>query len=141
MVRKAEDEYITDRYNTSVEAYDLAWRPMAIFGQTNVNMPKKVKKIDNFKRKISAEVNDGRWVGRCTNEACGGAQIVSPNDPRFFCTYCHNVDGDGEWLEVHFPEDWKEKEKILDRRPVRNQHMKAWETVEDLRQENRVRGL
>lgn len=141
MVRKAQDEYRNDRYGVSVEKHDLAWRPMAIFGQKDIEMPKKIKDGDKFDRAILAEVNDGRWVARCTNEACGGAQIVSPDDKRYFCTYCNNTEADGDWLTVHFPEDWEEREKVLDRRPVHNQHMKPWETIEELIKENDVRGL
>lgn len=141
MVRKAEDEYITDRYNQPLDQYELAWRPVVIFGRKNINPPKKVNDVDKLKRAIHAEVNDGRWVGRCTKESCGGAQIVSPADQRYFCPYCLNEEANGNWLRVHFPEDWEEREKVLDRRPMRNQHMKSGETLKELQAENKLRGL
>jgi hypothetical protein len=58
---------------------------------------------------IVAYINHGRWVGECNlhwteiNEDCKNAQLVDPNDARFFCVNCHNEACAGRWRTVVFP--------------------------------------
>lgn len=48
-------------------------------------------------------VNGGRWVVRCPNERCNGAQLASPSWARFLCVDCANVAFGGQWLAVEWP--------------------------------------
>lgn len=82
---------------------------------------------------VLAEVNHGRWIGRCP--WCSAALPVSVDDPRFFDPMCHN-DGSSSWAPVVFPDDWEEIEAVLDRRRVQNRNWRHGETVADLEAEN-----
>ncbi len=91
---------------------------------------------------LAAEVNHSRWVVRCP--WCGSAQIVDPSDPRFWCPECDNRDVGGRWVRVRWPDEATrlEIEDELMRRPRDHQrNWQAYEVVEDLRQENRRRGV
>lgn len=83
--------------------------------------------------KLNAFVNDGRWVVVCR---CGGAQIVSPDDARFWCWECRP----DEWSPVIWPDEKTraDAEAVLVERPeARNRNWRPWEeTVKGLAAEN-----
>ena len=86
--------------------------------------------------KVNAFVNDGRWVVVC---ACGGAQIASVDDRRFWCWECRPAG----WATVIWPDDMTraEAEELLTTRPdIRTRNWRPWEeTVPDLAAENSAR--
>ncbi len=43
-----------------------------------------------------------RWVAMCE---CGGAEVVDPNEPVFFCCSCGNAKVGGLWRPVNFPQE------------------------------------
>lgn len=53
-----------------------------------------------------ARINHGRWVADCT---CGSAWVVTPTDPRMWCTEC----GTG-WWQLRFPDDVPAIEQSLE---------------------------
>ncbi len=89
-----------------------------------------------------AQVRQGRWVVECPNPQCPAAQLASRQDHRFFCVTCENFHVGNQWVPVLWPDDWREIEAVLGRRPVRS--TRNWlpgETVELLRDENREHGV
>lgn len=90
---------------------------------------------------LVAWVDHGRWVAACPS--CLNAQMVDPDDPRFFCYECGNADLGGVWARVHFPKPNTRKliEEILAERPEDNAHWMPHETVGDLADENEAHGL
>lgn len=62
-----------------------------------------------------AEVNHGRWVALCP--ACGGAEYVWWEDPRFFCVGCRNAAIGGRWRPLAVPDDRARIEAVLSVRP------------------------
>ncbi len=66
-------------------------------------------------KKAYAELNYGQWIARCE---CGGAEAVDPGEPIFFCHSCGNYANKGKLRPVVFPDDRKEIEKEVMRRPV-----------------------
>jgi len=64
---------------------------------------------------VIARVNLGRWIADC---ACGGAEIVDPDDRRFFCFSCGNIANDGKYLPVEFPANHQQIENELLNRAV-----------------------
>jgi hypothetical protein len=62
---------------------------------------------------IEATVNHGRWIVVCE---CGGAELVSPEDPIFFCFSCCNSSNDYHVRPVQFPKNVDGIEKALMKR-------------------------
>lgn len=90
------------------------------------------------KRKVYAYVNHSRWVADCP--LCNGAELVSPNDPRFFCGSCGN-DG-GTFFTVVFPKDKAAIEaELLKRSDLRSRNWNITESVKKLQAENKERGV
>lgn len=84
---------------------------------------------------IRAHVNYGRWIAECPN--CASAQVVSPEDPRFWCVECGNEYIGGAWAELSFPTDLDGIERLLMQRPfTRNRNWLPDESVDDLIAEN-----
>ena len=87
-----------------------------------------------------AYVNHGRWVADCPSPACTGAELVDPQDPRFYCLSCYNAAFGGKWLRVRFPPE-RERQAIeralLARARERNRNWYPGETVEQLEEEHR----
>lgn len=106
-----------------------------------------------------AFISFGIWIAQCE---CNGAEYVAPGEP-FYCQSCGNNATGGSPRPVQFPDDAKEIEVELLRRPVtagagrnefeRNQRQRAviqtesgwlsrtWllgETLNDLREQNKV---
>lgn len=79
---------------------------------------------------LPAKVNHGRWIVECP---CGGAQLASKTDRRFFCIDCGNVLFEGEWVHVDWPKNVEAIEQALSRRPfAANQNWEPGESLEDL---------
>jgi len=85
---------------------------------------------------VDAEINHGRWAAACE---CGGYELVTPNDPIFFCFSCCNADNDFHVRPVKFPDhDEREAvEAILTQREPKNRNMKKGEDYLQLIEENR----
>lgn len=72
---------------------------------------------------LRAVVNHGRWVVHCPT--CPVALPGNPNDARFWCVECFNVEHGGAWLDVAYP-DAAEREaceaELVKRRRVENRN-------------------
>ena len=89
--------------------------------------------------KAVARVDDGIWLADCPWEHCGGAEMVSFEDPRFFCLGCFNRQWGGQWIAVELPDEALRLavEKALLERP--HHKFRFWhpgQTVVDLQTEN-----
>ena len=68
---------------------------------------------------VLARVDHGRWIGDCNrydpakNRICRGAQLVTPDDRRFWCVCCFNADNAGHWRPVVWPDDPPDVEQSL----------------------------
>jgi hypothetical protein len=94
--------------------------------------------------KAFAEVNNARWLVRCVlrnkdGQICHGAQYASWLDRKFFCVSCFNSQVDSKWLEVVWPSNVSEIERILSERPESARHWLPGETVTDLTAQNSTR--
>lgn len=65
---------------------------------------------------VQARVDFGRWIADCPD--CGGAEIVEPDEPLFYCFSCGNKSINGDARRVIFPKNMIELEGILSIRPV-----------------------
>jgi hypothetical protein len=66
---------------------------------------------------VVARVNLGRWIADCP---CGGAEMVDPDVPLFFCFSCGNLDNGGKYRPVNFPAWHKSIEaELLKRKAVK----------------------
>lgn len=64
---------------------------------------------------VFAEINFGQWIATCE---CGGAEMVSPGDPVFFCFSCGNRENNRYLRPVIFPDGREEIERLVLERPV-----------------------
>ena len=90
-------------------------------------------------KSLPVEVNDDRWIVRCP---CGGAQLASWTDRRFFCVDCAMAWTGGKWVTVTWPANPAAVEAALDVRPER--HTRSWtpnQSVKDLHRENDDHGV
>jgi len=91
---------------------------------------------------LRARINHGRWIVDCPVPECGGAELVDPDNPRFWCLSCDNHGMDGRWYPVEFPAERPAIETVLLKRPnAANQNWRPGETVDDLRRENERYGV
>ena len=95
---------------------------------------------------VQALVNHGRWIAKCPNPGCGGALVVSAQDPIFLCTDCGSEENGGRSYTVRFPDEKEAVERELMKRPVvarkaTNRNWLPGETVDKLRDENRAHGV
>lgn len=67
------------------------------------------------KKKVEARIDWGRWLVDCP---CGGAALVTAEEPFTYCTNCGNGYVGGEALTVVFPPDRAEIEAELLLRPM-----------------------
>lgn len=89
-----------------------------------------------------ARVDHGRWLADCPFDGCRSAQLVSPNDPRFFCPECLNAQVAGAFVAVEWPAEPEKVEALLARRPSpANRNWIPTETLADLRAENAANGV
>lgn len=91
---------------------------------------------------VRAYVSWGRWVADCPTD-CGGALLVTPADPLYFCPHC----GSG-WHRLVFPGTVRRRaiEQLLMRRPLvrgmpNYRNWQTHETVAQLVAENAARGI
>jgi len=92
--------------------------------------------------KVQAEVAQSRWLARCPDPDCAGAELVSKADPRFWCCSCQNLHVGGLWIRVVFPKNHEQIEAVLLQRPNPNNRIwNADETVRDLTIENVEHGI
>lgn len=93
---------------------------------------------------VLAHVNHGRWIADCPTAGCGGAELVSFDNPVFFCCECRNAAVEHNLLPVLIPgtRERKQVERHLTARPepaTRNWH--PAESIVGLRGENRANGV
>jgi len=65
-------------------------------------------------RPVYARVEANRWIADCE---CGGAEVVTPADPAFFCISCMNEGNRNRPRPIIFPDDASEVEDVLLARP------------------------
>jgi hypothetical protein len=88
---------------------------------------------------VAAKVNSGRWIIQCR---CGGAQLATPGQDRFFCIDCLNDYVGRQWVRVEWPASVAGIEAVLEAR--QDPHTQSWElgeSVEDLQAENDAHGV
>ena len=128
-----------------------AWQKESLVSFIDLHLLKnghpKSPPFADSKGKIFAEINHGRWIGNCPTPGCNGALVVSHETPYFMCPYCRNFSNGGKWYEVKFPNEKKDIETLLLRRPAwdgfaaKNRNWKVGETIADLGKENTDRGI
>lgn len=94
--------------------------------------------------KVTARVNAGRWITDCPDPDCNGAEYVSFDSPVFFCCECRNARWGHDLLSVTVPTPKKRRdiEAYLRARPAPGtRNWRPEETVADLRDENRAKGI
>lgn len=123
MILDAETFYLQRRQLEALEEVD------ATFGRkadkvTAAEAPLIFKGIEPPKAvagdfTIAAEIDNGRWIVKCPN--CGGAQIASRKDRRFFCLDCLNdyEPARGRWVRVIWPAKAIEIENQIQGEPER----------------------
>ena len=88
-----------------------------------------------------AYINHGNWVADCP--FCTGAELVDPDDRRFWCLGCDMRGNGGKWLRVAMPAPAKRAQiegLMLARPRDRNRNWNPSETVAALRRENQEQG-
>jgi hypothetical protein len=93
---------------------------------------------------VAARVSGGMWIADCPTDGCGGAELVNFETPLFFCCECRNALWGHQPLRITVPasQTISDIEAHLTARPV--PATRNWlpdETVADLRDENRARGI
>lgn len=89
---------------------------------------------------LKAVIANGCWVVLCDAPDCHGAEAVTMNDPIFFCFSCFNVSNGYHVRPVEFPEaDFvAELTTELMKRKPEHMHWVPGETVEDIKEQNKV---
>lgn len=90
--------------------------------------------IDESAEPLKAYVNHGRWLVKCE---CGGAEKAW-EEGLFMCQSCWNAGHRHKLRRVIFSDDRVEIEHLLEVRPLPNRNWYPYETVADLRDENKV---
>lgn len=92
---------------------------------------------------VAGCVNHGRWVADCPDPACGGAELVSFDNPFFFCCECRNSHVQHDLIPVRLPKPGVrgEIEAYLRARPDVGTRNWEGEKVVVLRDENRARKI
>ncbi len=92
--------------------------------------------------KVTAYVNHGRWVADCPDRLCGGAELVDPDEPMFFCLSCYNAHAGMAWIPVQFPDETERhaiETALLARERTQNRNWLPGESVDDLQEEHERR--
>ena len=98
--------------------------------------------FSDAKNKVFAVINHSRWIVDCPVVGCASANIVSKDAPFWICVECGSPENDETWYNVEFPTDALAIEVVLLHRPFEvNRNWVVTETLSDVRQENRDRGL
>lgn len=89
--------------------------------------------IDKLKRHggkpLLARIEYARYIVDCPN--CNGAEFAF-EDKLFFCSQCQNSDIGGEARRVKMPNERKQIEEELGKRPIINRHWKPDKDVEEI---------
>ena len=91
---------------------------------------------------VEARINHSRWIADCPY--CIHAEMVDPDNKKFFCLNCGMEHNGHRPLPVKFPPKAQrlEIERLLSIRPLEaNRNWFPYETVQDIRQENIDYGL
>ncbi len=64
---------------------------------------------------VQAEIEFGQWIAHCS---CGGAEMVDPAEPIFYCFGCGNRENGGLLRPVIFPAERETIEQLILERPV-----------------------
>jgi hypothetical protein len=145
-LRRAEDTYAPHRLTARTAAVPVAewafhrYPPIDALEEADLSRRGQTDST----AQVTAEVNQGRWVGRCP--FCPSAQVVTPDDPRFLCAGadgCANAPVRGAFVAVVFPPAsvQDDVEAALMPRPTENRNWRRGETPADLREENAAHGL
>lgn len=93
---------------------------------------------------VLAFVDGSRWLARCPNTVCGGAERVNFETGLFFCCECRNAHVGHDYLRVTFPSQ-KQRDQIeamlLQRADWRVRAWRPGETIADLKAQNREHGI
>ena len=87
---------------------------------------------------LEARIEYARYLVDCPN--CNSAEFAF-EDKLFLCSQCFNSDIQGKVRKVKMPNDRKQIETILGKRPIKNRHWYTTETVEDLEKQNLKMGV
>ncbi|MFF7200526.1 hypothetical protein [Streptomyces sp. NPDC008141] len=79
---------------------------------------------------LIARIDAGRWVAQCPD--CASAQVVSPEDARFWCVTCQP----DTWTRVRYPADPAAVEASVEAKPARD---RFWWADDDTEAFNRPR--
>lgn len=89
---------------------------------------------------VKAEINHGNWLARCP--FCPGAELVDPEDSRFWCISCDNAGAGHRWLRVDMPRQRAAIEaELLKRSRDGARNWRPGESVAALRRENKANGV
>lgn len=99
----------------------------------------RIKKLEVYDGKpLEARIEYSRFIVDCPN--CSGAEFFF-EDKLFVCSQCKNSDIEGRSRKVKPPNNRKEIEAVLVKRPIKNRHWFPDETLEDLKVENLKMGV
>jgi hypothetical protein len=92
---------------------------------------------------VAGHVNHGRWIADCPDPDCGGAELVSFDNPYLFCCECRNAHVQHDLIPVKLPKPGVrgEIEAYLRARPDVASRNWSGEKVAVLRDENRARKI
>lgn len=119
-----------------------AERPHYAWGARTDGRPRELPRAIAPGIAARLEANHGRWVAHCP--FCPSAQVASEGDRRLLCIACDNAPVGGAWVRVAWPSEPERRaiEDALGRRAdPRNRNWTPEESAEDLRRENRERGV
>jgi hypothetical protein len=106
-----------------------------VLAKRKMAMPKNT----TDKLTVKAEINHGRWIVKCPFRS--GAELADKKDALFLCLSCLNEQIGGHWIKVIFPDEVAEIENELHKRKPENQHWQTWESVKDIKKQNKERGV
>ncbi len=84
---------------------------------------------------LQAFVNHGKWLVRCENPSCTGAEKVW-EEGLVMCCSCLNGHVAHQYLTTEFPANRMEIEEVLEFRAMDNRNWEPSETLADLQIEN-----
>lgn len=90
---------------------------------------------------VVAYANHGRWLADCPDPTCVGAELISFDNPVFFCCSCRNRANGNRLLPVETPAPGvrRQLEAYMVSRPYpANRNWLPHQTVAELRDENRA---
>lgn len=79
---------------------------------------------------VCAIVNSGRWIVKCSDRRCGGAQYASFADRRYWCLACGNKQVGGQWRQVIWPQEVDAIEQSILSQPIDERHWSPEETTD-----------